>query len=39
MPGAHFSVQNFVGSRLKLSAVRDISLTDLLHRNKDCCLQ
>ena len=39
MPGAHFILQNFIGSRLKLSVVCDISLTDLLHRNKDYCLQ
>ena len=40
MPGAHFSVQIFIGGRLGLSAVWAISLADLLHRNiKGCYLQ
>ena len=39
MPGAHFSVQNFIGSGLKLSVAWAIRLTDLVHRNKGCCFQ
>ena len=40
MPGAHFSIQKYIGSRLGLSAVWPIRLVDLLHGNiKGCCLQ
>ena len=40
MLGAHFSVQNYIDSRLGLKGVWTISLADLLHRNmKDSCFQ
>ena len=31
MPVAHFSVQSFIGSKIKLNADWVISLADLLH--------
>ena len=40
MSGAHFSVQNYIGSRLELRTVWAITHADLLHKNiKGCCLQ
>ena len=40
MPGAHLSVQNYIGFRLGLSAACAINLTNLLRRIiKGCCLQ
>ena len=33
IPAANFSVQNFIGSRLKLSAAWAVSFADLHHRN------
>ena len=37
MPDAYLSVQNLIGSSLKLTAAWAISVVDLLHRNKGCC--
>ena len=37
MSGAHFSVQNYIGSRLELSAVWAITHADLLHKNIKGC--
>ena len=39
MPVAQFSVQNFIGSKLKLNTDWVVSLADLLHRNKGCFSQ
>ena len=37
MSCAHFSVQNYIGSRLQLNAVWAITHADLLHKNTKGC--